>query len=191
MSTTQTEVPLWAPDYSAGFADSIARFWRKYVRFDGRASRREYWWSYLFLGLGYVLSLTMLYGGLGIWEATSDSEGAPPVIFPVGIFLTVGWFLATVIPWLALEARRLHDANLSGFLLFLHLASWIGALVLFIMNQLSPNPLGRRFDAPPGEAPRFARVGDWPAAPGEPAVPYAVAYSSTPPQPPTPPTPEG
>ena len=176
MSTTQTEVPLWAPDYSAGFADSIARFWRKYARFDGRASRREYWWTYLFLALGYLLSLTLLYGGLGIWQATSGSEGTPPVIFPVGVALTVGWFLATALPWLALEARRLHDANLSGFLLFIHLASWPGALAVLILDQLNPNPLGRRFDAPPGEAPRFGRVGDWPAAPGEPVVPYAVGY---------------
>lgn len=183
MSDTTTDVPLWAPHYSANFRQAVTRFWKKYARFDGRASHREYWWTFLFLGLGYLVSLTLLYGGLGIWEATTGSEGAPPIIFPIGIVLTVAWFLATVLPWLALEARRLHDANLSGYLLFIHLASWLGAIVLFILNQLSSNPLGRRFDAPPGEAPRAARVADWPPAPGEPTIvsPYAPAH-----QPPAP-----
>ncbi|GAA4746647.1 hypothetical protein GCM10025783_18340 [Amnibacterium soli] len=180
MSDARSTPPLWAPDHLADFTGSIARFWKKYVQFSGRASRREYWWSFLFVGVVYVLSLTLLYGGLGLWYATSDGEGVPPVIFPIGVALTVGWFLATVIPWLALEARRLHDANMSGFLLFIHLASGPGALVVFILCQLSPNPLGRRFDAPPGEAPRFGRVGDWPAAPGEPNTPYAVAYYGAP-----------
>lgn len=178
MSTIDTQVPLWAPDYSAGFTTAIARFWKKYATFAGRASRSEYWWTYLFLGLGYVLSLTLLYGGLGIWEATTGSEGAPPVIFPIGIFLTLGWFLATIVPWLALESRRLHDANMSALLLLLHLASWPGAIVVFILDQLSPNPLGRRFDAPPGEAPRFGRVADWPPAPGEPVVSYGTGLPS-------------
>jgi uncharacterized membrane protein YhaH (DUF805 family) len=177
MSTTlEPEVPLWAPDYRAGFADAIARFWKKYARFDGRASRREYWWTYLFLALGYILSLTLLYGGLGYWEATSGGDGAPPIVFPIGIALTTGWFLATIVPWLALEARRLHDANLSGLFLLLHLATQIGSIVVFILCQLSPNPLGRRFDAPPGEPRRLGRVADWPPAPGEPELPFAVGY---------------
>lgn len=182
MSETPTAVPLWAPDYAVGFSGAIRRFWKKYATFSGRASRREYWWTYLFLAIGYVITLTLLYGGLGVWEATSGSTGAPPVVFPVGVVLTVGWFAATVVPWLALEARRLHDANMSGLLLLIHLASWPGALVVFILTQLSPNPIGRRFDAPPGEAPRYNRIGDWPAAPGEPEVPYAVGYYGAVPQ---------
>lgn len=178
MSAPQTDVPLWAPDYAATFPTAIRRFWRKYATFSGRASHREYWWTYLFLAIPYLVSLTLLYGGLGVWEATSGSTGAPPVIFPVGVVLTVGWFAATVVPWLALEARRLHDANMSALLLLIHIASWPGALVVFILTQLSSNPIGRRFDAPPGEAPRYGRIGNWPAAPGEPEVALAPAYPS-------------
>lgn len=182
MSTVPVDVPAWAPAYSIGFRAAVRRFWSKYARFDGRASRAEYWWTYLFLAIGYAITLTVLYGGLGLWYATSDGEGVPTgFVFPIGVLLTVGWFIATVVPWLALEARRLHDANLSGFLLFIHLASWPGALVVFILTQLSPNPLGRRFDAPPGEPPRFGRVGVYPPAPGEPDVPLTVVTAGQPP----------
>ena len=175
MSNSETAVPLWAPLYRATFAQAVGRFWKKAFRFDGRAGYREYWWAYLFLAVGYVVSLTLLYTGLGIWSGSND-EGPPPVIFPIGLVLTILWFLATVVPWLSLEARRLHDANKSGFLLFIHLASWPGAITVFVLTQLGPNPLGRRFDAPPGEAPRFARVGSWPAAPGEPDMAFPVGY---------------
>ena len=182
MSTPATDVPDWAPAYDATLRVAWRRFWTKYSRFDGRASRAEYWWTWLFLAVPYVVFLTLFYTGLGIWSATSDDEGPPPVLFPAGGVLVALWFLATVLPWLALEARRLHDANMSGLLLLIHIASWPGALAVFILTQLSPNPLGRRFDAPPGEQPRYARVGVYPPAPGEPDVPLvAVAVGAYPP----------
>lgn len=173
MPSTEAVVPLWAPLYRASFIAAVGRFWKKYASFDGRASYSEYWWTFLFLSLGYVVSLTLLYTGLGIWSAESDSQGPPPVIFPLGLVLTVVWFLATIVPWLALEARRLHDANKSALLLLIHLASWPGGIAVFVLTQLPSSPLGRRFDAPPGEAPRLARIGSWPAAPGEPDTGYA------------------
>lgn len=175
-------IPRWAPDRGVGFGGAIARFWLKYGDFSGRASLREYWFGWLFLAGGYVVSLGLLYGFL-IPYSTAPRGSFPP-IFGIGVLLTVCWFAATVVPWLALEARRLHDANLSGYLLFIHLASWIGALVLLVMCQLGANPLGRRFDAPTGEPPRHGAVGNWPPAPGEPDMPYPVA--AAPPPPPSP-----
>ncbi len=66
---------------------------------------------------------------------------------PVGSYLFVLWGLVTLIGSLALGARRLHDANLSGFWQFLHVVLGIGSLVLFLMALLPSNPKGARFDA--------------------------------------------
>ncbi|WP_374008458.1 DUF805 domain-containing protein [Leifsonia sp. LS-T14] len=142
-------VPLWAPHYGAPFGEAFVRYWKKYARFDGRASRSEYWWWAL---ADAVIVLTLF---ATVWIGTLigssvDAEGSftpgPGVAF--GVLLLVGWWLATVIPGLALAARRLHDADLSGLFLLLLLIPSLGGLVILIMTLLPPNPLGARYDRP-------------------------------------------
>ena len=73
----------------------------KYATFEGRASRSEYWW--------YVLALFIL--GLVVGLAT----------FPLGFIpyasnvVTIVFFLAVLIPSLAVTVRRLHDAGLNAW----------------------------------------------------------------------------
>ena len=64
--------------------------------------------------------------------------------------LVVGllWFLATVVPTLALLLRRLHDANLSGWFCLLGLIPTAGWLFILIFTLLPSNRAGARFDQP-------------------------------------------
>ena len=92
------------PWYGIGIVDAVARAYRKAFRFDGRASRGEYWWFFVYM--------TVLWIALGALAAiiASVSASAPGAIgglvglaviahFPVGLSLTV---------------RRLHDSGNSG-----------------------------------------------------------------------------
>ena len=144
---TSRRVPLWEPYYGAPFGEAIARYWKKYARFDGRASRSEYWWWALADALVIVvLVVAVLLGGLV--GSTIDSEGSfsPGPGIAVGVILLVAWWFATLIPGLALGARRLHDVDLSGLLLLLLLIPNLGGLAIFVMTLLPPNPRGARFD---------------------------------------------
>jgi uncharacterized membrane protein YhaH (DUF805 family) len=67
----------------------------------------------------------------------------------IGGILLVIWGLGTIIPSLALLARRLHDANMSAWLILLLLIPGLGGLALLIMTILPSNPQGQRFDQPP------------------------------------------
>jgi uncharacterized membrane protein YhaH (DUF805 family) len=143
-------VPLWAPLYGATFGQAFVRFWKKYARFDGRASRSEYWWWTLAAAIvGLVLSGLVL--GLGFSGATTDPEtgrlvpGAG-IILPAVIAIV--WWLATIIPGIALTVRRLHDGNYSGWLYLLVLVPSIGGLIIFVFTLLGSNPQGARFDRP-------------------------------------------
>ncbi|ROP72288.1 DUF805 domain-containing protein [Curtobacterium sp. PhB115] len=130
-------VALGDPFYGAPFPEAVRRFWRKYTVFTGRASRAEFWWWWLTsLAIGLVLQLVPQV-------FTPDSA-----LFenPVGSYLFMLWVLATLIGSLALGARRLHDANLSGFWQFLHVLPGIGSLALFVVFLLPTNPKGVRFD---------------------------------------------
>lgn len=79
-----------APVVGAGIATAVKLFYKKYVRFAGRASRSEYWWVTLFMGVASsVLSFVPVVG---------------PMLLPV-------FALANLVPGLALMWRRAHDAD--------------------------------------------------------------------------------
>ncbi len=74
-----------------GFLEAVQTcLFRKFANFEGRASRAEYWWFFLFAFL-----LSMLGAAFG------------PLIFVVAAVLFV--------PNLAVTVRRLHDTNRTGW----------------------------------------------------------------------------
>lgn len=150
--------PLWAPWYGAGFLDAFVRFWKKYARFDGRASRSEFWWWYL----ANAIVVTILFGGyiaaILVWAAgatTTDEYGTTTTTggFPGGALVFVGllslWGLATFIPSLALGWRRVHDAGLAGPFWLISFAAGVAGIVF---GCLESNPNGAQYDQP--DAPR-------------------------------------
>ncbi|MGY3261602.1 DUF805 domain-containing protein [Frigoribacterium sp. 2355] len=142
-------VPLWAPLYGAGPVVAVKRFFLKYADFTGRASRSEYWWV--------VLANTVLYFVLGIVGflaglpgSTTDYDGTlepGPGFIPFGFVFAILLF-GTIVPFLSLGARRLHDIDLSGWLLLINLVPYLGGFVIFILSLLGPKPGGARFDRP-------------------------------------------
>jgi uncharacterized membrane protein YhaH (DUF805 family) len=100
------------------FIESLRTCFSKYVDFDGRASRSEFWWWTLFT---FLVSLAT-----GI---VSD--------------LLSGLFsLAVLLPSLAVGARRLHDTDRSAWFLLLWFIPVIGWLILLfwaIQEGREPN----------------------------------------------------
>ena len=56
------------------------------------------------------------------------------------------WGLVTLVPSLALSARRLHDSNRSGWWLLIVLVPVVGAIVLLVFYLAPPDPRGARYD---------------------------------------------
>lgn len=109
--------------------------WRKYVVFDGRASRSEYWYFQLFnLLIGFAIGFVgvLLLGD----KATST--------------LSLLYSLAVLLPGLAVTVRRLHDTGRSGWWILISLIPFVGGIILLIfmilesdagMNAYGPQPL--------------------------------------------------
>lgn len=107
----------------------------KYATFAGRASRSEFWFFTLFL---WVVSLIAVV----IDEAILASDvGAISLIFTI----------ATIVPSIAVNARRLHDVGRSGWwqlLILIPLLGWIALLVWWCTksdggeNAFGPSPHG-------------------------------------------------
>ncbi|GGJ40975.1 DUF805 domain-containing protein [Paenarthrobacter histidinolovorans] len=135
------EPPLWAPYYGAPIGAAVKRFFKKYTAFSGRASRSEYWWWTLVNAIVLIVLNILMTSGLSI-----DSAGTPVLgpVYVVGLVLAVVWGLATLVPSIALIVRRLHDANLSGWLALLVVIP----VVAIVFALLPSNPAGQRFDQP-------------------------------------------
>tara|TARA_R100000005_G_scaffold96344_1_gene82558 strand:- start:2504 stop:2887 length:384 start_codon:yes stop_codon:yes gene_type:complete len=109
----------------------------KYAMFNGRARRKEYWFFVLF----NILASIALGIVDGITGTFNDEMG-------VGLLGGIYW-LAVLIPAIAVAVRRLHDTGRTGWWLLLCLIPVIGGLVLLIFmvfdsepgdNQYGPNP---------------------------------------------------
>ena len=91
------------------FGTAIKTCFNKYADFDGRASRSEYWFFYLFFllssGAIYFISMSILI------KTSPSSDGVVKFLFSVPSI----WALAITIPLCAACARRLHDVNRSGW----------------------------------------------------------------------------
>lgn len=114
------------------FMTAVKTCFSKYVTFEGRASRSEYWWFTLFNIVGQLVLLA--------------------VFAPIGIIFA----LAVLLPSIAVVVRRLHDVDRSGWWYWISLVPLIGAIVLLVWfcskgttgpNRFGHDPLG---DAPDG-----------------------------------------
>jgi uncharacterized membrane protein YhaH (DUF805 family) len=145
------EPPLWAPHYGASLPVAVRRFFKKYATFSGRASRSEYWWWALVAFLvGVVLNIITAVAGAPGATVAANGTAVPGPGAIVGSILMIVWGLAVIVPSIALLVRRLHDANLSGWLVLVILVPILGALALLVMAILPSNPAGQRFDQPTG-----------------------------------------
>jgi uncharacterized membrane protein YhaH (DUF805 family) len=124
------------------FVDAVRTCLSKYATFEGRATRSEFWWFYLFVLMvsvvvvmpGYLL---MLAGGL----ATGSGE-TPGAAFWIGLILLVVGSLVTLaflVPQLAVGCRRLHDRGQSGWLQLLLFVP-CGNIILLVLWALEGTP---------------------------------------------------
>ncbi len=106
--------------------EAVKAVFSKYATFEGRARRAEYWWFVLFSFIIAVV-LNLINPGLlgGIWS------------------------LATLLPSLAVGARRLHDTDRSGWWLLIGFIPVIGLIVLIVFFASRGQTGANRFGADP------------------------------------------
>ena len=97
-----------------------------FANFSGRASRQEYWMFFLFNVL-ISIAVGVVDGLLGLG------------------FLSLIYWLALLIPSIAVCARRLHDIDKSGWWMLIGLVPLIGGIWLIVLLCMSSNDGENRF----------------------------------------------
>ena len=98
------------------FTDAVKTCFAKYVDFKGRASRAEYWWFALFVGLIYIAGVVL--------ASIDETLG--------GLVLIVG-ILGVILPQIAAAVRRLHDTGKSGAWYLIAFVPYVGSIVLIVL----------------------------------------------------------
>lgn len=118
------------------------KFWTRYADFSGRSSRSDYWWVVLcnflitlpfsliaFFGFLIPLFSEIYYAGLYDYEPdlSGAMAGAGLAVF-IMFLLTIYW-LATIVPYLAITVRRLRDAGFHWAFIFLGVGPTIASFI--------------------------------------------------------------
>lgn len=114
------------------FGDAVKRALTvNYCNFNGRSSRSEFWWFYLFTVIVNTV-FQMLLGATG---------GSNVVMALCGLVS-----LALLIPGLGMGVRRLHDIGKSGWWWFLVFIPIAGSIILIVWwakeSEMAPNQYG-------------------------------------------------
>lgn len=133
--------------------EAVKDGFRKYATFYGRASRRQFWmwvlaWVLVAISAGALMLLFVVLAAVS--AGTGSQDGAFQStdwlltgfwglsLVAVGILISL-LSIALIVPQLAIESRRLHDANISAWWLLLHLIPF-GTTAILIMCCFPSKP---------------------------------------------------
>ncbi|MEP3227178.1 MAG: DUF805 domain-containing protein [Parasphingorhabdus sp.] len=119
---------------------------KRYADFSGRSRRKEYW-MFALLQVIIIVGLAIIAGVLGAF--TPDGTGE----MSMGGGLVMGLFglyaLAIFIPSLAVQVRRFHDQDKSGWFVLLGFIPYIGGLIVLVFMCLDGTRGNNRFGDDP------------------------------------------
>jgi uncharacterized membrane protein YhaH (DUF805 family) len=122
---------------------------KRYADFSGRSRRKEYWM--------FVLGMVIAVIALSIVERLVGLGGMVGGVYGP---LTVLFFLAIIVPGIAVQVRRFHDQDKSGWFVLLSFIPFVGGLIVLVFMCLEgtrgPNRFGEDPKNPNGGANVFA-----------------------------------
>ena len=121
------------------FGQSISTCFSNFANFQGPARRSKFWWLFLFSSvILFLLQVLLAFAPDGFPDSTAFAVTASSII---GIVL--------LIPFYAVDARRLHDTGKSGWLQLLVLIPCAGAIILYVLWAQAGSEVDNQYGAPP------------------------------------------
>lgn len=118
---------------------------KRYFDFEGRSRRKEYWMFALLYAILMIAALVVLGFGL----AMNGGEDQFNSVSAVGFSLIGLIMLVFLIPSIAVQVRRFHDQDKSGWFVLLLLIPSIGPLIVLVFMCLEGTPGENRYGPDP------------------------------------------
>ncbi len=117
---------------------------KRYADFSGRSRRKEYWMFTLFLFL-------LIIPFVAVMLATADpaGDGEISTLGTVALLIFGLFCLAIIIPSIAVQVRRFHDQDKSGWFVLMNFIPYVGSLIVFVFMCLEGTKGENRFGPDP------------------------------------------
>ena len=119
--------------------NAYKNFFKNYAEFTGRSTRPDFWWVWpgnLILSIPFWIIYFYIVYLSTVMDSVSDSASeAIFMVFGLVAIIYAVFYLAILVPTLALSVRRLRDAGFHWAFIFLRFAPMggIALLILFAM----------------------------------------------------------
>ena len=119
--------------------NAYKNFFKNYAEFTGRSTRPDFWWVWLgnlILSIPFWIIYFYIVYLSTVMDSVSDSASeATFIVLGLVVIIYAIFYLATLVPTLALSVRRLRDAGFHWAFIFLRFAPMggIALLILFAM----------------------------------------------------------
>ena len=117
--------------------NAYKNFFKNYAEFTGRSTRPDYWWVWLgnfILSIPFWVIYIYTVFLSAVMDSVSDSASeAAFMIFGLVAIIYVVFYLAILVPTIALTIRRLRDAGFHWAFIFLRFAPMVGGIALLIL----------------------------------------------------------
>jgi len=119
---------------------------KQYADFEGRARRREYWWFWLvyliismILMIGWLVPMAKMAVASSSADELDEMEVYNSMLDTLANPFLLVWllfYLATLVPGIAVSVRRLHDIGKSGWWYFLPLGASMLNSIAELLGEL-------------------------------------------------------
>jgi uncharacterized membrane protein YhaH (DUF805 family) len=115
---------------------------KRYADFSGRSPRAEYWWFTVLEWLALMALVVLSVALVGESKDSNPFFGAFIIPFAIA-------FLALLVPNFAVQVRRLHDQDRSGWMILLFFIPYVGGIIAIVFmcirgtrgpNRYGPDP---------------------------------------------------
>lgn len=139
-------------------ADSTTKTWgpfvalgstlRRYIQFNGRASRSEFWHTMLGHGLIFIIFHVLIAVGIFLCLFGDYNVTTCIVLTSIVVLFFLLYQAFTAIPLLALFVRRMHDIGRSGASLCFYFIPLVGPIILLIFLLTESNGANQYGEVP-------------------------------------------
>ena len=119
--------------------NAYKNFFKNYAEFTGRSTRPDFWWVWLgnlILSIPFWIIYFYIVYLSTVMDSVSDSASeATFIVLGLVVIIYAIFYLATLVPTLALSVRRLRDAGFHWAFIFLRFVP-MGGIALLILHAM-------------------------------------------------------
>ena len=115
--------------------NAYKKYWTNFFNFSDRTSRKDFWLTILMIfivNICFSLVISLIFGHSVDFSQVKTVEELMEVLKDPVAIISLIWTIANIIPGLAMDVRRMHDINKSGWFIFITLIPLVGGIIYLV-----------------------------------------------------------